>query len=360
MPEVSVIIVNWNGRELLRPCLVSLAEQSYADFEVIVVDNGSTDGSVTMLHEEFPDVNVIELATNTGFCHANNVGIKVARGAYVALLNNDTKVDPGWLFALTSALADKPCYSFASSRMISMKNPGKIDRVADSFTSAGFMFGLGSGEDEKGSYEAPFEIFGVCGGAAFFRREVFHTVGLFDERFFAYLEDLDLNWRMAHAGLKGIYIPAAVVFHLGGGTSQGMHNPRVIRRTIRNLWFTMVKNIPIAVGFRMAPRVIAYHIYWALKFRCVGQYVLAWLSYVVQEPRMYRDRFRILGDSVLAAKDIREMLVREDRRVFAYLDRRARASRGRGLGWFWRWMFHAGIQDKKKRGRTSEGHKTTF
>jgi GT2 family glycosyltransferase len=339
MPTVSVIIANWNGRELLRACLDSLTRQTLSDIEVLVVDNGSTDSSQDMVKAEFPGAILIALERNTGFCHANNVGIKAAQGEYIALLNNDTLVAPNWLEKLVDTLSARPAYSFASSCMLMMSDPGRIDRVADSFCSCGFMFGLGSGERAVEVYREPFEVFGVCGGAAFFRREVFDAVGLLDERYFAYLEDLDFSWRMAHAGLKGIYVPDALVHHVGGGTSAGQKNPWVLRRTVRNLWLTMSKNVPFLVGWWMAPRIVLYHLYWALRSRCVWSYIAGWLTYVVQEPRVYGDRMRILRSSKLSSREVKGLLIREDQRVFEYLNRCAIASRGEPLGRFWCWMF---------------------
>jgi GT2 family glycosyltransferase len=147
---------------------------------------------------------------------------------------------------------------------------------------------------------------------------------------------------MAHAGLKGIYVPGAVVHHVGGGTSAGQKNPWVLRRTVRNLWLTMSKNVPFWVGWWMAPRIVLYHFYWMLKFRCVWSYVVGWCTYVAQEPRVYGDRMRILRNSKLSRQQTRELLTREDQRVFAYLNRCAIAARGKPLGRFWRWMFRAG------------------
>lgn len=338
--QVSVIIVNWNRKKLLNACLESLIAQSFKNFEIIVVDNGSTDGSNEMIREKFRQVKLIELGKNTGFCYANNVGIKEAKSKYIALLNNDTEVEADWLSELMKTLDSNSKYSFASSKMICMNDKTKIDRVADSFTTSCFMFGLGSDDNAAKEYLNSFEIFGVCGGAAFFRREVFDKVGYFDERYFAYLEDLDLNLRMAHAGFKGIYVPKAIVYHLGGGTSDGMRNPKVIRNTVRNLWFTLSKNIPISVGFKIAPRVLMYHFYWMIKFKCFWRYIFAWLSYVVQEPRVYPDRFRIMRNSVLSSDDFYKMLLREDKRVFEYLNRQSVKNTGKEMGKFWRWVFH--------------------
>jgi len=338
--KISVIIVNWNRKDLLLECLNSLAAQTFNDYEIIIVDNGSSDGSNEMIREEFPQLRLIELGKNTGFCFANNVGIKEANGEYIALLNNDTEVDIDWLAELSKVLDSNPKYSFASSKMICMNDKTKIDRVADSFTTSCFMFGLVSGENAAKEYIEPFEIFGVCGGAAFYRREIFDTVGYFDERYFAYLEDLDLNLRIAHAGFKGIYVPKAIVYHLGGGTSDGMSNPKVIRNTVRNLWFTISKNIPVSVGFRIVPRVLIFHFYWMIKFKCFWKYIFTWLGYIVQEPRVYPDRFRIMRNSVLSSEDFYKILLREDKRVFEYLNRQSIKNRGKELGKFWHWLFH--------------------
>ena len=340
MIKVTVIIVNWNKKNLLNNCLTSLENQMFKDFDILVVDNGSTDGSIQLLRENYPTVNLIELGKNTGFCHANNIGIQNAKSEYIALLNNDTEVDKNWLNELVEVLDKNEKYSFASSKMICLNDKSKIDRVADSFTTCCFMFGLGAGDDAENEYTKPFEILGVCGGAAFFRKKVFDKIGGFDERYFAYLEDLDLNLRMLHAGFKGIYVPTAKVYHLGGGTSDGMRNPMVIRNTVRNLWFTLSKNIPISVGFKIAPRVLIYHFYWMIKFKCFWRYVFAWLGYVVQEPRVYPDRFRIMRGSVLSSKDFYQILLREDTRVFDYLNRQSLKTTGKEMGKFWRWLFH--------------------
>jgi len=341
---VSIVIVNWNGKDFLRSCLKSLNNQVFKDFEVIIVDNGSTDGSLEMLESSFSEVKLIKLGKNTGFCYANNVGIEKATGKYIALLNNDTETDKCWLESLVRFFEKFPEYSFASSKMICMNEPDKIDRIADSFSSCGFMFGIGSGLDSKKYYTEGSEIFGVCGGAAFFRNEVFEKVGMFDERYFAYLEDLDLNWRMQHAGLKGVYIPEAIVYHFGGGTSNGLKNPWVIRRTVRNLWFTFSKNLPLITAFKIAPKIFLYHLYWMIKFRCVWQYILGWLSYIIQEPRFYPDRFKILKNSVLKNKDIKLLLEKQDKFVFEYLEACSLENSGKKLGKFWRWMF--GMSEK--------------
>lgn len=337
-PHVDIIIVTWNGRDFLEPCLDAVKQLSYPDYSVIVVDNGSTDGTVELLKQAYPNVQCIELDKNTGFCHANNVGIAAAKGDYVALLNNDTKVSSSWLSALVNALEDRPDYGFASSAMRQMNAPNTIDRVADAFSTAGFMWALGANETAE-TYPQPMDIFAASAGAALYRKAALDTVGTFDERYFAYVEDIDLSWRLQHAGFRGIYLPNAIVYHYGSGTSQGRKNPWVVRQTVRNLWLTMSKNIPVMTGMRMAPRIFIYHLYWMFRFRCVWSYMRGWFSYIIREPMVYKDRWRIMKNSSLSAKETYRMLIEEDKKIFAHIRRRSLAE-GRGEPRkLWRWLF---------------------
>ncbi len=337
-PHVDIIIVTWNGRDFLETCLESLKQLRYPDYTIVVVDNGSTDGTGELLRQAYPYVQHIELEKNTGFCHANNVGISASKGTYVALLNNDTRVTSGWLSALVNALEDRPDYGFASSSMRQMKMPKTIDRVADAFSTAGFMWALGAHECIE-NYTRPMDIFAASAGAVLYRRSALDCAGTFDERYFAYIEDIDLSWRLQHAGYRGIYAPDAVVYHYGSGTSRGLKNPWVVRQTVRNLWLTMSKNIPVVTGIKMAPRILLYHLYWMFRFRCVIPYIRGWLSYIIREPMVYGDRWRILKNSKLSAHEIYRLLVQEDKKIFTHIRRRSYAE-GRGEPRrLWRWLF---------------------
>lgn len=221
-PRASIIIPNWNGLDLLRPCLNSLRKQTTTDFEVIVVDNASTDGSVSVLADEFPEVRVLPLTTNGGYSGGCNAGIRAARGEILVMLNNDTEVDPAWIETLVDALDRHPEAGSAASRMMIYSKPGILH-------SAGDLMRRDGTPDSRGvwtPYGPPFDreeyVFGGCGGATAYRRSMLEEIGAFEERFFMYCEDVDLNWRAQLAGYKCIYVPEAVVYHhlsaTGGGT----------------------------------------------------------------------------------------------------------------------------------------------
>ncbi len=216
MPEISVVVVNWNRRELLRACLESLARQQAADFETIVVDNGSTDGSLEMLAAR-TDVRVLSNRENRGFCAANNQGIAAARGAYIALLNNDAEAAPGWLAALRAAFQE-PDIGMAASKIVVWDNHGIIDKVGHLMYPDGQNRGRGTGEPDRGQYDSVEEVLWPDGCAAMYKREMLEQIGGFDEDFFAYADDAELGLRARIAGWRCLYMPGAVVRHHRGAT----------------------------------------------------------------------------------------------------------------------------------------------
>jgi GT2 family glycosyltransferase len=216
-PRVSVIIPTWNGAALLGHALESLTRQTFDDFEIVVVDNGSCDGTFEMLAREHPAARVVHLDDNRGFAQAVNVGISAGRGEIVVLMNNDTAAEPGWLEALVAAMDRHPEAGSVASRMLAFSDPGRID-------SAGIQLGLyasqiGEGEPNGPWFAEPREVFAACAGAAAYRRRALDEVGLFDGRYFAYFEDVDLGARLQLAGWRCIYAPDAVIYHHGSATA---------------------------------------------------------------------------------------------------------------------------------------------
>jgi GT2 family glycosyltransferase len=214
---VSIVIPSWNGAALLAPALASLTRQTFDDFEIVVVDNGSSDGTVEMLGREHPGVRLVELGENRGFAAAVNAGISAARGEIVVLMNNDTEAEPHWLEALVRALDGNPRVGSVASRMLTFFDPARID-------SAGVQFGLyasqiGEGARDGAWFDEPREVFAACAGAAAYRREALDQVGGLDERYFAYFEDVDLGARLQLAGWRCMYAPDAVIRHHGSATS---------------------------------------------------------------------------------------------------------------------------------------------
>ena len=220
--SAAVIIVNWNGRDYLRVCLDSLRAQTHPDFRVIVVDNGSTDGSLAMLADDYPEVQVKALGENTGFVIASNLGAELAPDVDVlVMLNNDTEAEPGWLLALADALEAHPDAGAAASKMLLFDRRDVLHSAGDVMAPGFFPQNRGVWEKDEGQYDEDIWVFGPCGGAAAYRQEVWRALGGFDARLFMYLEDVDLAWRMQRAGWKTVFAPDARVYpHLsatGGG-----------------------------------------------------------------------------------------------------------------------------------------------
>ena len=216
--RISVIIPNWNGLRFLPECLESLRRQTYQDFVVILVDNGSTDASVAFVQERYPEVRVIALQANLGFCAAVNVGIRASSGAFVALLNNDTEVDPCWLEKAVGALMARTDIAFCACKMLVHSDPRIMDSAGLFFRVDGVARSIGAGRLDGEEFSKLREVFGACGGAALYRRALFDDVGFFDEDFFLYGDDVDISFRAQLKGHKCLYVPDAVVYHHGSAT----------------------------------------------------------------------------------------------------------------------------------------------
>lgn len=240
----SVVIPNYNGIRYLKNCLLSLQKCEGEDFEVIVVDNGSTDGSDVLPDSLKLNVRLIKLNENTGFAHAVNVGIREAKGEYVILLNNDTEVESGFVRKLTEALKKNRKAFSASAMMVDMNNREVLDGAGDYYCALGWAFAYGKGkkteECDKGR-----KIFSSCAGACIYDKAKLEITGLFDELHFAYLEDVDLGYRARIAGFDNIYEPAAVVYHAGSGFSGSRYNEFKIKLSSRNSVYLILKNMPI-------------------------------------------------------------------------------------------------------------------
>lgn len=242
-PPVSVVVVNFNGLAFLQQCLSALMAQTYPSFEVILVDNGSKDGSVEYVSKEFPSVTIIRNDKNLGFAKANNIGILASQGDLIATLNNDTEAMPGWLEALVRAMLSDPEAGMCASRMLFMKNRARVNSAGICVSRSGACWDRGMFEYDRGQYDAPEEVFGPCAGAALYRRAMLDQVGLFDDDFFAYMEDADLAFRGRAAGWKSLYAPDAVVYHYGSATAGYMSDFSIYYGN-RNIIWTAVKNFP--------------------------------------------------------------------------------------------------------------------
>jgi hypothetical protein len=228
------VIPNWNGRRWLPGCLDALGRQDLAPAEVIVVDNGSSDGSLEYLRAEHPDLQVLALGANTGFAYAVNRGLQTARGELVALINTDVVLDPDWLGRMAGALRDDPGAASVACKMLELDDPRFVYDAGDVLRRDGACDQRGRFQRDDGRWDTPGEVFGACAGAAVYRQSALRAVGGFDERYFAYLEDVDLSLRLRLAGWRCRYEPA-VARHAGEGSSHqlaGAHHYLVQRNTM--------------------------------------------------------------------------------------------------------------------------------
>jgi len=246
----SVIIVNYNGKGLTIEALRALEKQTFQDFEVIIVDNNSNDNSLDEI-KSFLDLSllkkrttIIELSQNTGFTGGCNEGLKYAKGRYIVLLNNDAQADKNWLNELIKAADEHPKVGICASKIITY-GTNKIDAAGHLF--AWFLKGFKRGEDEPAHlYDTEEYVFGACGGAALYKRQMIDEIGFFDKDFFLIYEDIDLDFRAQLAGWKVLYVPSAIVYHRVHSTIGNLNN-LFVYYTLRNIELVRIKNVPFSI-----------------------------------------------------------------------------------------------------------------
>ncbi len=249
MTTVSIIILNHNGQHYLERCLPSVLQQDYPDVEPIVVDNGSTDGSVAWLQTHHPRITVIPNEENLGFCIANNQGIRASRGEYVILLNNDTELEAGFVTAMVTAAKSAADVGMVASQILFDHDPSRLDSAGIEVDYTGMAWNRHLGEAVADEPTTPIEVFGPCAAAALYKRTMLDQIGLLDERYFIYYEDVDLAWRGQRAGWRCLYQPAARVRHIHSGTT-GQWPTKKAFLLGRNKLRTMMKNYPAAALWR--------------------------------------------------------------------------------------------------------------
>jgi len=326
---VGVVVANWNRKELLRACLDSLARQSHSSFEVVVVDNGSTDGSAALVEEiakSYPvRLQLIANATNMGFCVANNQGIWSTEGELVALLNNDAEAEPGWLEALEQAIRRGEDVGMAASKVLVWEDPARIDKCAHLMYPDGQNRGRGSGQIDRGQFDRTEEVLWPDGCAAMYRRAMLEDIGGFDEDFFAYADDAELGLRARWAGWRCWYTPGAVVRHHRGATL-GLGSARRLTLIERNRVLLAVKLLPGSLlwanGAFLLARIVAGM--WAAvrnqgEMRHYpgmgGKFTAAWAllrgtaEAIPRIPAMLRKRRELRGKRRLTPRQIRKLLL---------------------------------------------------
>jgi GT2 family glycosyltransferase len=289
---ISIIIVNYNGKHLLRCCLESIYNQLFKNIQVILVDNASKDGSIEYVSMAFPGVEIVSLPANVGFAGANVEGLKHASGDYIMLLNNDAEVDKDCLPKLYDAMEADSEIGIAATKMV-VSGKDVIDSAGDGFTTL-LLKGFKRGEGESiEKYDKQEYVFGACAGAALYRRKMLEEIGFFDEEFFLIHEDTDLNFRAQLAGWKALYVPSAIVYHKVRSTIGNMSDT-AIYYSLRNSELTRLKNAPVGLFLRCIPSyafgIIIEFLFFAVKHKKFSVYVKAKWDAIKFLPNMLRKR----------------------------------------------------------------------
>jgi GT2 family glycosyltransferase len=288
--KVSVVVLNYNGMEHLDVCLKSLANQAFKDYEIIVADNGSTDGSVDFIRENFLDVHVMEHGENLGFARGNNLAMAAAikNGAtHVALLNNDTEVDENWLGAMVSAVESSPEIGAVQSKMLLFDERNKINSGGGEVNFTGHAWPVGLFEDDVGQHKQR-EIELACAGSMLIKTTVFEEVGLFDEDYFIYHEDTDLSWRIRLAGYKILFVPGSVVYHKYSASFENKEKYYLLER---NRQLTLLKNYSLKSLILISPAIIFSEIA-VLYYSLVSGWILKKLNSYIWNLRQVRSTLR--------------------------------------------------------------------
>jgi GT2 family glycosyltransferase len=308
-PLASIVIVSWNGRQYLEPCLTAVAGQRGVDAETILVDNGSTDGTSAFVRERFPWVRLIALNENRGFAGGNNAGVREARGRLVVLLNNDTVPEPGWLAALLRGRDAGGPNALATSRIVYMHDPQIIDSAGDGLLTWGGAFKRHHGATVDAAAESR-EVFSVCGAACVIPRAVFDELGGFDEDFFVSHEDVDLSYRARLLGYSCRYVADAIVRHHGSVTL-GRVSAFAVFHGQRNLEWMYLKNTPTSLLLRTMPGHLVYTAAAAIHFTrngLLGTFLRAKWAALAGLPGLLHKRAHVQRTRRVGADAIRPLL----------------------------------------------------
>ena len=272
--EISIVLVSWNNSAQLQRCLKSLDAQTYRDFETIIVDNGSTDLLVDDQLAQNSSIIIEHLHKNLGFAIANNIGSRLARGKWLVLLNTDAFPEPHWLQNLAAAEANPSVASF-SSRQLQANNPEFLDGAGDAYHVSGMAWRIGLGYPANSYGLKPTYLFSPCAAAAMYLREAFLDVGGFDEDFFSYFEDVDLGFRLQLKGYRSMYVPDAIVHHIGSATF-GVRSDFAFYHSHRNMVWTYFKNMPASMLWRYLPVHIMANLIYLIYYTLRGRGKVLW------------------------------------------------------------------------------------
>lgn len=306
--RASLIIVVWNSKYHIPKIFSALECQTVQDFEIILVDNGSTDSSLDRIEASWTNyyLSIKHLSSNLGFAVANNIGAQLARGEWIVLLNADAYPEPDWLEHLLKAAEQNPQYNFFSSRQIQYNDPHLLDGAGDEYHVSGLAWRRFYNHVEKEYGLEQEEVFGACAAAAMYRRADFLNVGGFDEDYFSYFEDVDLSFRLRLAGGRCLYVPNAVVHHVGSA-STGKLSDFVVYYGHRNLVWTFFKDMPGILFWVYLPIHVLMNLFFffSFVFKGKGAAILRskWDAFRML-PRILKKRKEIQTSRRISYKDI--------------------------------------------------------
>jgi hypothetical protein len=309
---VSVIILNWNGRHLLPDCLGSLARQTWRDFETILVDNGSEDGSANWVRANYPEVRVMRLNSNRGFCGGNNAAIRTAAGEYIVLLNNDTMVENNWLENLCQAIKSDPQIAACDSKILYFDERDKIWMSGGDYSIAGTVDRRWARQLDGDEFRQSADVFLACACAAIYRKGVFDKIGLLDEDFFTGYEDLDWSFRAHLYGYRIVNVPSARVYHKVSAT-WGFNSEMFVRNGQRNVSAVFIKNMPAPLLIRYLPLHLIYIGGSMVYFSKIGRgsaFFRAKWDFLKQLPLLWRKRRQIQRRRRASSAEIDSLLDR--------------------------------------------------
>src|SRR5579859_3097967 len=310
MPEISVIIANWNGKHFLGDCLSALRRQTFRDFETILVDNGSTDGSVEFVRKHFPEVSPLALNENLGFTGGNIAGYELAGGSLIVLLNNDTEADSEWLQEIHNGSVSFANAGSFASKMMYFDERHRIENCGFEMAITGTPTELGRDEPDGPEWCRPRNIFGACGGAVAYRRSMLNDIGFLDPDFFMIYEDVDLSFRAQLSGYGCVYLPQAIVYHHYRSTIKKRPAVQVFYAQ-RNIELVYVKNLPAGFLLRSAPLRLLYEIGAAVYFCKLGAgtaFFRAKLDALKRLRSVLRQRAAIQRRKVMTNSELRVLL----------------------------------------------------
>lgn len=311
-PIASLVIICWNSAKHLPRCLECLSQQTFGGFEIIIVDNGSTDGATTGLEQKYPqlDLRIERLASNHGFAAANNIGAHLARGKWLVLLNADAFPEPGWLENLITAAKSWPEVASFSSRQIQANNMEFLDGAGDAYHVSGMAWRIGLGYPAKLYGLNATKLFSPCAAAAMYLRAAFLDVGGFDEDFFSYFEDVDLGFRLQLRGYSAMYLPQAIVHHIGSATF-GVRSDFAFYYSHRNMVWTYFKNMPSAMFWLYFPEHLLANIIYLIYYTVQGRGKVLWKAKwdaVMGLPAILKKRRVIQSTRRVSSRDLLSLM----------------------------------------------------